>query len=59
MSGNLSDPLSSPHISSNEFDTPGFKRRDFLYIATGTVGVVAVTGSIWPLIEPGARMKVT
>ncbi|VAW23282.1 hypothetical protein MNBD_ALPHA11-1786 [hydrothermal vent metagenome] len=46
MSDDLSDPLSSPHISSNEFDTPGFKRRDFIYIATGTIGAAAVAGSI-------------
>lgn len=26
-------------------------RRDFLYVATGAVGAVAVGGAVWPLIE--------
>ena len=32
-------------------------RRDFLYLATGAIGVVAAAGAIWPLInqmEPDA-----
>jgi ubiquinol-cytochrome c reductase iron-sulfur subunit len=26
-------------------------RRDFLYVATGAVGTVAVAGAVWPLID--------
>ncbi len=29
----------------------GGSRRDFLYIATGAVGAVAVAGVVWPLID--------
>ncbi len=29
----------------------GKKRRDFLYVATGTLGAVAAAGSIWPLVD--------
>jgi len=29
----------------------GTTRRDFLYVATGAVGVVGVAGAVWPLID--------
>ena len=47
----MSEIIKGSSISSNELNTRGRKRRDFLYVATGTVGVVAVAGSVWPLID--------
>ena len=32
-------------------DTTEPTRRDFLYIATGMAGVVAVGGAVWPFID--------
>jgi len=29
----------------------GTTRRDFLYVATGAVGVVGVTAAVWPLVD--------
>jgi len=47
----MADDLSEQNISNKELGNPGVKRRDFLYVATGTIGVAAVAGSIWPLID--------
>jgi len=47
----MPDILNDQPISSNEKNIPDPKRRDFLYVATGTLGVVAVAGSFWPLID--------
>ena len=38
----------TPKISAAPDDEP---RRDFLYVATGTMGAVTVGASIWPLID--------
>jgi len=32
-------------------DSPHGTRRDFLYVATGAVGAVAVAGAVWPLVN--------
>jgi len=56
----MPDILNDRSISNNEMNTPGMKRRDFLYIATGSLGVVAASGSVWPLIDamnPGADIR--
>ncbi len=46
--------------SMSESDHGETNRRDFLYIATGAAGVVAVGGSVWPLVsqmQPNEREK--
>ena len=37
----------APHTGDHQ---DGTTRRDFLYIATGAAGVVAVAGIVWPLV---------
>lgn len=54
---NLNTPSGKP-ASKQDAKT----RRDFLYVATGSVGVVGLAGSIWPLIDslnPSADVKAT
>jgi ubiquinol-cytochrome c reductase iron-sulfur subunit len=38
-------------VASTTEHTKEATRRDFLYVATGAVGVVAVGGAVWPLIN--------
>lgn len=38
----------TPKLSSTPEESP---RRDFLYVATGSLGVVTVGASVWPLID--------
>ncbi|HEY4202907.1 MAG TPA: ubiquinol-cytochrome c reductase iron-sulfur subunit [Devosiaceae bacterium] len=38
-------------MASTTEHTKEATRRDFLYVATGAVGVVAVGGAVWPLIN--------